>query len=116
MRLISINPESGRAITEFGSQGAVHVPVAKLGSLAQVDCLYLHPGGMVGMHPAVQRQLFMVVQGSGWVRGENTGRISIQAGQAALWEAGELHESGTESGMAAVVLEGERLELYREQA
>jgi gentisate 1,2-dioxygenase len=114
--MISFTAEAGRPISEFASRGSIHVPISKIDSQAHAGCIYLLPGGVVGMHPAEQRQLFMVVQGSGWVRGGNSGQVPIEAGQAVLWEAGELHGSGTETGMTAIVLEGEHLELYREQA
>ncbi len=55
--------------------------------------------------PAVADQLFVVVDGEGWVSGEDEVRVDIKAGQAALWRAGESHESSTSSGMTAVVVE-----------
>ncbi|WP_245752285.1 cupin domain-containing protein [Planifilum fulgidum] len=51
-------------------------------------------------------QLFLVVSGSGRVRGEASDRVPIRAGEAVFWEAGEGHESGTETGMTAIVIEG----------
>jgi len=52
-------------------------------------------------------QLFLVVQGEGWVRGESPETRSITTGYAAFWEKDEWHESGTESGMTAIVIEVE---------
>jgi quercetin dioxygenase-like cupin family protein len=72
----------------------------------QVGCMHFDPGGVIGFHPAGVNQLFLVVSGSGWVRDETSGRIPIRAGQAVYWEAGEGHESGTETGMTAIVIEG----------
>jgi len=55
-------------------------------------------------------QLFLVVEGEGWVRGKDDSKpVPISAGQAAFWEAGEGHESGSEEGMVAMVIEGEKL-------
>jgi quercetin dioxygenase-like cupin family protein len=54
----------------------------------------------------IETQLFLVLQGEGWMRGETSKQTSIQAGQAAHWEGGEWHESGTETGMTAIIFEG----------
>jgi hypothetical protein len=71
--------------------------------------MYLAPGGQVGRHPASVAQLFLVVNGEGWVEGEAGPRQPITAGQAALWAAGETHAAGTEAGLTAIVFEGEDL-------
>ena len=67
----------------------------------------IEPGGVVGRHPAAVAQLFVVVEGSGWVSGGGGEREPIAAGEAVLWEEGEEHESGSEGGMTALVLEAE---------
>jgi quercetin dioxygenase-like cupin family protein len=87
------------------------VSVARAASGAALNLIYLSPGGGLGRHPAVARQLFVVVAGSGWVTGDDDDRIDIGAGRAALWEAGEEHESGTDVGMTVAVLEGPDLQV-----
>ncbi|HEX6270238.1 MAG TPA: hypothetical protein VFZ43_08390 [Anaerolineales bacterium] len=77
---------------------------------AVVNCAYLDTGGVIGYHQATLPQLFLVVQGKGWVRGEAADRIPIKTGQAAYWERGEWHESGTESGMTAIIIEGSKFD------
>ena len=72
--------------------------------------MYLEPGGHVGAHQATTRQLFLVTRGEGWVRGPETERTPIRAGQAAFWETGEDHASGSETGMAALVIESDTLD------
>jgi quercetin dioxygenase-like cupin family protein len=74
-----------------------------------VGCMRLGPGGLVGYHRGVAAQLFSVVEGEGWVRGDGSDRTPITAGQAALWESGEEHEAGTDTGMIAMVVEGASL-------
>ena len=63
--------------------------------------------GVIGYHQASFPQLFLVVEGKGWVRGEVEDRIPIERGEAAYWEAGEWHESGSVTGMSAIVIEVE---------
>ncbi len=42
--------------------------------------------------------------------GADRQRVHVAPFEAAFWEAGEWHESGTDEGMIAVVLEGEMVE------
>ena len=111
MRIYSFGAAHGHPITRFGSErlsinGIVRVAAGDV----QVGCMHLEPGGRVGAHQATTRQLFLVVRGAGWVRGPEPERTAIVADQAAFWESGEEHESGSETGMVALVIEGDRLD------
>lgn len=110
MQLFRFEAEVGRAVDRYGSRNVVLARIARLAGNAQVVCLHLGPGGIVGYHQAVVPQLFLVVQGEGWVRGEAPDRVAISAGRAAFWAQGEGHESGTDTGMTAIVIEGEGLD------
>jgi quercetin dioxygenase-like cupin family protein len=109
MRIYRFDAEVGRLIDLYGSK-FVQSRIVHTTQPAHVSCMHLGPGGLVGYHPATVPQLFLVVQGEGWVRGEAPERRAITAGQAAFWEAGEWHESGTDMGMIAIVIEGEGLD------
>ena len=63
------------------------------------------PQGLLGRHPAGRPQLFLVVAGSGWVATGDGGRQPVRSGDAILWEPGEVHESGSEAGMTAVIVQ-----------
>lgn len=67
-------------------------------------------GGVVGYHQATVEQLYIVVQGEGWVTGTDRERISIKSGEGVIWDKGEWHESGSESGMLALVVESETID------
>lgn len=84
--------------------------VAGHGGQIHIGCMYLEEGGLVGYHEAVVNQLFFVVQGEGWVRGESDEKVQIQAGEAAFWQKNEGHEAGTDTSMTAIVLEAEGLD------
>lgn len=71
-----------------------------------ISSVYIQPGGKIGYHQAVTPQLFLLVQGEGWVKGEIDETLAVQEGQAIFWEQGEWHESGSEKGMIAVIIEG----------
>lgn len=115
MRLYSFGVEAGHPITQFGSERVAITGIARVAhgearGDVQIGCMRLEPGGCVGAHQATTRQLFLVVRGAGWVRGPEAERTPIAADQAAYWEPGEEHESGSESGMVALVIEGDTLD------
>ena len=111
MRLYRFDADAGRPIVDFGSAGLTIAPVARAASATQVVAMWLAPGGSVGRHPAGGGQLFLVTQGEGWVEGGDGVRQAVCAGQAAWWDDSEAHAAGTESGMAALVIEGDALDL-----
>jgi gentisate 1,2-dioxygenase len=78
---------------------------------AQIACIQLGAGGLLGAHRAVGPQLFLVVEGDGWSAGENGERVTLSAGQGVYWDDGEWHETGTQSGLTAIVVEAEAIEL-----
>lgn len=108
MRCFDFDKKQGRAINVFNSQGATIVHLLKH-TKAFVVTIYLEPEGMLGMHPATEDQLFLVVAGSGQaITGEERCRLS--PGTAVLWRKGEEHETRAgKEGLTAVVLEGEGL-------
>jgi quercetin dioxygenase-like cupin family protein len=109
MRLFRFDAALGREIAQFGSHDAVMVGIQRGDSVFQLGCLHLGVGGVLGRHPAGTRQLLLVVAGEGWVSaGEDRRPISV--GQAAYWEPGEEHETTTESGLMALILESNTLD------
>ncbi|MFZ5824564.1 MAG: hypothetical protein ACOY94_09575 [Bacillota bacterium] len=106
MQIIRFGPEQARPVVRYGSD--FHMArVHTVGGEIFVGAMYIPAGGLVGYHPATCPQLFMVVQGSGWVRAGLGERVEVSAGSAALWEKGEKHEAGSETGMNVIVLEYE---------
>jgi quercetin dioxygenase-like cupin family protein len=109
MRLIELGPARGRPVDAFGSEGLTIAPLTEplaTGAAVQAACFRLGPGGRIGRHPASVRQLLAVVEGAGWVSGADGKRRPLAAGEAVCWDAGEGHETGTETGLTAIVLEG----------
>jgi quercetin dioxygenase-like cupin family protein len=76
-----------------------------------VVVIEIGPGGVVARHQAGAAQVFAVLRGSGWVSGAEGTREPIGAGEAVVWEAGEEHESGSDGGMTALVVEGKSVEV-----
>lgn len=107
---------SGRDLAELHSGDAFVVSGVTISPIArghgfQVACMRFGPGGLIGRHDATVPQLFVVADGDGWVSGEDGTRRPIGAGEAAFWVAGESHESGSERGMSAFVLEATALKV-----
>lgn len=106
MKLFRFDPEVARTIDQYASSGFALARVAYLSGEAVVHCAHLAPNGLIGYHQAAVPQLFLVLQGEGWVRGESPARTSIKGGQAAFWQKDEWHESGTVTGMTVILIEG----------
>jgi quercetin dioxygenase-like cupin family protein len=106
MKIFRFDSGVGKNIDGYSSSGLSISRVVHLFDEAVVNCAYLDANGVVGYHQATIPQLFLVVQGQGWVRGESPKRTLIKAGQAAYWQKGEWHESGTETGMTVIIIEG----------
>ena len=109
MRLLDPDADRAFAISGFGSRSATASPLTLPDGDAHVVCLRIGAGGVLGRHPASVDQIFVVVEGEGWVSGPDGERVPLAAGKAVYWEAGEEHESGSDRGMTAVVVEAERL-------
>ncbi len=109
MDIIRFGPKLGQDIKDYGSRAVRLLKVADLEAGGSVRCMYLEQGSELGYHQATCGQLFLVVSGDGWVRGEGEARTPIRAGLGAVWKKDEWHAAGTDSGMTAIILEAEAI-------
>jgi quercetin dioxygenase-like cupin family protein len=93
-----------RSITAYDSEGVQMMRCVRSEAVS-VHVATFAPGGVLGRHPAARRQAFTVVSGAGWVAGPDGRHRAMSAGDGALWEPGEEHESGSDTGMCAVIVE-----------
>ena len=100
----------GRAIEHHGSRGFTHFRVGLVEGGAALSCVELAPGGVIGRHEAASPQLLLVVEGSGYVSGADRVEQPIAAGQAVHWERGEAHETRTDGGLVAIIVEADSVE------
>ncbi len=84
-----------------------------LGSPWQAAVFRIAPGGRIARHPATDPQLLAVLEGAGEVSGEDGVFVAIAAGEAVFWEQGEEHETRSEPGLTALIVEGEGLRPFR---
>jgi quercetin dioxygenase-like cupin family protein len=83
------------------------------GAPVQAAIFRVAPKGRIVRHPATVPQILAVLEGTGLVSGADGEFQPIAAGEAVFWAAGEEHETRTEEGLTALVLEGDGLEPFR---
>jgi quercetin dioxygenase-like cupin family protein len=66
---------------------------------------HYHPGAVLGRHSGGLWQLFAVLDGSGWVSGEEETKQHCTDGDAFVWPPGESHASGSDTGMTVVIVQ-----------
>ncbi len=110
MKIFRFDQEVGKPIQAHGSKFVMSRIGQYLGEF-QLGCMHLDEHGLVGEHEATTNQLFLVIDGQGWVTGETSEKVFLNAGQAAYWNKGEMHAAGTDGHtMKALVIEGENLD------
>lgn len=105
MRVIEFSRSRAQPIDLYNSVSASSVRLGDGAGEAHVHCLYFEPGGSIGEHPTGFGQLFLVMNGSGWVAGADGARVNVSAGQGAFFERGESHSKGSESGMTVLMVQ-----------
>ena len=74
MQLFRFDATAGQALEVFDSQTVVLSRIGRVDGEVQIGCMHIGAGGIVGYHKATVRQLFLVVTGTGWVRGADETR------------------------------------------
>lgn len=111
MELFDFGRGTATSIRVHDAVGATQVKLGNSTGDAHLDIVYLEAGGSLGEHPAPTPQLFIVIEGSGWVSGHDGNRRTVSAGVAVAWSEGERHASGTETGLTAVIMQARRLDV-----
>ncbi|OUB49847.1 cupin [Bacillus cereus] len=97
MKIFDFSEKVGKHLSVFQSNFIMSKIVNHQGNV-HIGAMHLRENGIIGYHEA------------GYVCGENKEKIKVEAGQAVFWEKGELHETSTEHGLTAIVMEAENLE------
>jgi mannose-6-phosphate isomerase-like protein (cupin superfamily) len=105
VKVIDFRVGHSRPVERDESRESAFAPIAATVGEGHLGCMYIGPNGRLGRHRTLQTQLFCVVSGEGAVSGGDGVFTPIEAGQAALWDAGEEHESSSVTGMTVLVLE-----------
>ncbi len=106
MRILDLADLPRRPIEAHGSRG-FSIGAFGITADAHLVAVSLAPGGTIGRHPAAGRQLLVVLSGEAEVSGAERTVRRLGAGQAAVWEPGEVHETRSPTGMSAMIVEGD---------
>jgi quercetin dioxygenase-like cupin family protein len=108
--------DTGSAFTPHDErlEGATIAPLTaplRSGSAVQAAVFRLAAGGRIARHPADVPQLLAVLEGEGLVSGAEGEFESITAGEAVFWSAGEEHETRSDYGLTALIVEAPGLQV-----
>lgn len=92
-------------ISAHQSHGAAAVRLADGHGEAHAYLLSFEAGGAIGRHEAGYGQLFIVLAGQGWVAGDDGLRVEISAGDIVMFDRGEQHAKGSDTGMSVVMVQ-----------
>lgn len=108
MKIYRFAKDSGKKITQYNSD-FVMSRVIRTESGVHIGAMYLEKDGIIGYHQATTPQLLLIISGEGYVRGESEEYIMVEPGDAVFWVKGEWHETKTDTGLTAIVVESENL-------
>ncbi|MFW7187651.1 MULTISPECIES: cupin [Lysinibacillus] len=111
MQLIQFTQDLANPIHQYQSIDTFYRKITKTEVPTTIGFIYIEPGGVVGLHDAPIPQLFIVINGEGWISGEDAEKITIKTGQGVLWHQGQAHESGSITGLTALVIQAEQINL-----
>ena len=110
MKLVDLRRVGTEPILGYASVRAFSAALADGDGEAHFWYVRLEPGGEIGRHEAGFGQLFLVIEGSGWVSGNDGKRVTVSAGEGAWIARGEHHAKGSETGLTALIVQVRDLE------
>lgn len=108
MDFYKFSKDSGKKISKFNSD-FVMSRIIQTEKPTHVGSMYLEENGVIGFHQAVVPQLLLILDGEGYVRDDQEEYVKVQSGDAVFWEKDEWHETKTDTGLTAIVIESEEL-------
>ena len=108
MEFYKFSQDAGKRISKFNSN-FIMSRVIQTDKASNIGCMHLEANGIVGYHQAVVPQLLLVINGEGYVRNDEVQNIKVQPGDAVFWEKDEWHETKTDKGLTAIVIESSEL-------
>ena len=108
MEFYKFSKDSGKKISHFNSN-FIMSRVIQTDKATNIGCMHLEENGVIGYHQAVVPQLLLVIAGEGYVRNDKDEYFKVQSGDAVFWEKDEWHETKSEKGLTAIVIESAEL-------
>ncbi len=111
MEIVDLTIQDWLRVEEYDIVEAAHAASIAFGSgKAHVRVLRLGPGSQVAPHETGFGQLFVPIDGGGWVS-QGSDEVEIQVGQAAYFPRGVTQAKGRETGMVAMMIQLDDLDL-----
>ncbi|MEI4770863.1 cupin [Psychrobacillus sp. FJAT-51614] len=107
MEFYTFSKDKGIKISNFNSN-FIMSRIIQMQKEVQIGCIYLEEDGIIGYHQAVVPQLLLILNGEGYVRNEEE-YFKVIPGDAVFWKKDEWHETKSEIGLTAIVIESEEL-------
>lgn len=111
MKIIRLDQIEGKQIKQYGSENFIMRKIVMPNQPAHVGVIQLEANGVIGYHSAAVPQALIIIDGKGWVKTGSDDYVTVTAGDIVLWEKGEGHETKSESGLTAIIVESEDLDI-----
>ena len=98
-------------IVDFQSRDSRAAELATGSGEAHVHIVHIDAGGEIGPHVAGFGQLFICLEGRGWVAAADGERVAISRGEVAYFARGERHSKGSADGLRALIIQVYELDL-----
>jgi quercetin dioxygenase-like cupin family protein len=108
MKIIRLDEIAGKSITQYDSN-LIMRKLLMTDKPSHVGIMHLEAGGIVRYHDAIMPQMLIIIEGEGWVRTGTEDKVKVNPGDVVLWEQGEGHETTSNFGMKAIIIESEGL-------
>ena len=105
MKYFRFGKDVSRPMKLYESSSIFYSRIAQITTPSSIGFMYIEPGGIIGIHEAPTPQLFLVVQGEGWVRGRSESCIPVKMGEGVFFDRREWHESGSVIGMTCIIMQ-----------
>ncbi|AHF06033.1 cupin domain-containing protein [Desulfitobacterium metallireducens] len=107
MKFFRFSKDTGQSVERYESRSVIYSRIAQTFTPARIGFMYVEPEGIIGIHEAPTPQLFLVVQGEGWIRRQSNAKVVITTGEGVFFDKGELHESGSVLGMTCIIVQSD---------
>ncbi|WP_423410198.1 cupin [Heyndrickxia sp. MSNUG] len=108
MEFYDFRKETGLHITMYESDFILS-RIARNQTPTSIGVMHLYKNGLIGYHQATKLQLLLILSGEGYVCSESKEFYKVKQGVAVFWNKDEWHETKTEHGMTALVIESDEL-------
>ena len=110
MKVFRLDEIEGKNITQYDST-MIMKKILMTDEPSHVGIGELKAGGLMGYHDATLPQMLLIIEGKGWVRTGTDDKERVTKGDAVFWSKGEGHETSTTTGLVAIIVESEGLEI-----